>query len=101
LTGDTSDNIPRLKKGWQKKKTAECISACSSEKELVKVVFDEIKKVRNEQREEIEQRVLTQTGCKVEVWEPYLQELVEKDFRLRGQLVNLRSKPDEMWEIPK
>ena len=100
LAGDTADNVPRIMKGWLQKKTGEKINKALTEKELLDIVIEEIKAVRTKQRAEIEQSLLGATGCKITDWDSYVARLAENDLRLRGQLLHLRTKPDEMWEIP-
>ena len=100
LVGDTADNVPRIKKGWLKKNTEEKINKALTEKELLDIVVEEIKAVKTKDKKEIEELVLAETGCKISNWDIYLTQLTERELRFRGQLLHLRTKPDEMWEIP-
>ncbi len=100
LTGDTADNVPRIKKGWQQKKAEEKIKKALTEKELLDIVIEEIKIVKMKDKQLIEEVVLLETGCNISNWDTYLIQLTERELRFRGQLLHLRTKPNEMWEIP-
>ncbi len=75
LTGDSVDNIPRVKKGWLKKKTEEKLKKCLTEDEMIDIVKLEIK-ANNEEE-------------------------VDDYFTKIGRLVHLRTKPNELWSIPR
>lgn len=78
LTGDTADNVPRVKKGWRQAKTEEKIRNALTEEELIDIVMKEIA---------------------VQVPE---QEIVATDYMTKiGQLLHLRTKPGELWSIPR
>lgn len=78
LTGDNSDGIPRIKKGWFEKKSRELIKESRTEEELYDIVFKEIKKVTELSDEETEDLLIN-----------------------RGRLVWLRREPEELWLPPK
>lgn len=85
LTGDTSDDIPRIKKGWRQKEAELQIKKCNCVEELEKVVFDHIVKVRHNELVKLTQ----QERC-----------AIIEEITWRGQLTWLRRKPKEMW-LPK
>lgn len=75
LTGDTSDGIPRIKKGWRQKEAEEKISKATTEEELENIVLREIKLNTNEQE--------------VNTTDEYVK---------RARLVWLRRKESEIWQ---
>lgn len=81
LTGDTSDGIPRIKKGWRQKEAEEAISEAKTEKEMFDIVYKVIYNVLKEDENNQDLEVLA------------------KDTVLsRGRLVWLRRQQNEMWE---
>lgn len=80
LTGDTSDGIPRIKKGWKQKETERFINNTSKESELREIVLQAI------------QKTISDTGCESEC-----EEKANNIMRDRARLVWLRRKPNEMW----
>jgi 5'-3' exonuclease len=76
LTGDTSDGIPRIKKGWLKKKTEELLSKALTIEEMEDIIHKEIEKHSTEDLNSL------------------------TIFKERGQLVWLRREAEEFW-IPK
>lgn len=83
LTGDSSDGIPRIKKGWKKKEVYDQIAKCKTEKEMQEIVYNEIHKVLHSPLE----TVLTEEQ----------NAAILKEMTWRGQLVNMRKFPGEMW----
>jgi 5'-3' exonuclease len=75
LTGDTSDGIPRIKKGWKQKNSEKEIRQAQTERDLRLIVEQTIK----------------------DIYPEYTKEKREKTIRERGQLVWLRRCPNEMW----
>lgn len=80
LTGDTSDGIPRIKKGWRQTKAAELIQEAKKEDEIVEIVRNEIYTIYNKDNISIED--------------------VDKLINDRGKLVWLRREVDELWHLP-
>lgn len=81
LTGDTSDGIPRIKKGWKKKKAETNIKAAKEESEMQEIVFDEVHEALHtsiELTEEIKSAIL-------------------REITWRGQLVWMRRERNELW----
>lgn len=81
LTGDTSDGVPRIKKGWLKKKTEQKLYSCLNEKEMLAAVKDVCYNV-------LKSEYIHVTD-------------IDKILLQRGQLVWLRRKENEMWEPPR
>lgn len=77
LTGDTSDDVPRIKKGWRQKKTEELICSALNEKELIDIVIKEIYTVLDVPETDAESFMID-----------------------RGRLVWLRRKENELWMPP-
>lgn len=75
LTGDTADNVPRIKHRWLKKKTEDKLNQADTEEEMLDIVLTEAYNVT--ENHEIEQ-------------------LIEH----RGQLLWMRTKEEEMWQLP-
>lgn len=84
LTGDVSDNVPRVKKGWLKKKTEEKIQKALTEAELCDIIFQEVYSILEEQYKDTD--ILMHDG------------LVKDFIKRNGQLVWLRRKKNEIWE---
>lgn len=78
LAGDAADGVPRIKKGWKQKEIEKQIRSCDDERELVSLVVNEVINLKLD-------------GVDSDV----ARELVN----LRGKLLWLRRKPDEMWSI--
>jgi len=78
LTGDTSDGIPRIKKGWKKKNAQEAIGKAETEEEMIQIVLKEIKLNTNE-----------------------FEINTQDEFVKRARLVHLRRYEGELWSIPK
>lgn len=78
LTGDSADNVPRIKKGWRQKKVEELLQNALTEQEMIDIVLLEIKKNVNE-------------------WECKTDDYMTKI----GQLLHLRTYPNELWRIPR
>jgi 5'-3' exonuclease len=77
LTGDTSDGIPRIKKGWKKKETEIRLKQANSEDECRRIVIDVLRDTFQEAEEvEINQMLID-----------------------RGRLVWLRREPNQMWSM--
>ncbi len=72
LTGDNSDGIPRIKKGWLQKKAETQIRLAKDEKTLYNIVYNEMKALG----------------------------YTKVDLELRARLVWLRRKKDELWVAP-
>lgn len=77
LTGDNSDGIPRIAKGWKKKKAEQLIKEANTESEMIQIVIEEIMTVHEANEDKS-----------------------KKDMTMRARLVHLRRYPNEMWEIP-
>lgn len=75
LTGDNSDGIPRIKKGWKKKDAEEKIRRAKTEDEMVEIVYKELSSVLEKNE-----------TCAI-------LDILEK----RGQLVWLRRTEGELW----
>ncbi len=75
LTGDTSDGIPRIKKGWRQKEAEEEINKAEEEDTLRQIVKSHIGRTL-ESKTDIE---------------------VNKIMTDRGRLVWLRRQPEELW----
>ncbi|HEY1645044.1 MAG TPA: hypothetical protein VGF75_01510 [Candidatus Saccharimonadales bacterium] len=76
LTGDSADNVPRLKNRWLKATAEEAIRLASSEKEVSEIVLKEVMKVKETSEQE-----------------------ARKYIEMIGRLVWLRTKKDEMWRF--
>lgn len=76
LTGDPTDNVLRVKKGWRQKPTEEAINKCEKEEEIVEIVRKEVYKLYID------------------------KDLTEQFIKRNGQLVHMRRKENEFWEIP-
>lgn len=77
LTGDTSDNIPRIKRGWRQGKTEEKIQQADTEQELLDIVKKEVYTIYK--------------------WK---DEQIIREITWRGQLVWLRRQRNQMWLPP-
>jgi hypothetical protein len=82
LTGDVSDGIPRIKKGWRKKETEAAIKKATTEKEILAIVHD----------------VVYNLLYKEDTLESVFK--IEQEITWRGQLVHMRTRPDEFWSMP-
>lgn len=82
LTGDTSDNVPRVKKGWRQKKAEENIQKALTEKELHAIVLKEVIEIEDK------------TDFPWVDRETFANQFIKRN----GQLVWLRRKENEMWE---
>jgi len=80
LTGDTCDDIPRIKKRWRKKQAEASLQKATTEQEMFEIVFLEVLKTMQD--------------------EGHSTYAVNKKITERGQLVWLRRTPNEMWQIP-
>lgn len=78
LTGDTSDGIPRIEKGWKQKKAENLIKKAKTEQELLEIVYNECSSILKLEEVELKKIILD-----------------------RARLVWLRRKENEMWELPK
>lgn len=78
LTGDSADDIPRIKKGWRQKKAEELINFAVDEEELVDIVRKEMHNVLKD-KSEVE---------------------INNEFTMRGKLLWLRRTPNEIWTLP-
>lgn len=76
LTGDPSDGVPRIQKGWKKKEAEKKINDARSERDFIRVVIEVFRDTFKEKTE---------------------QELI-KLLTDRGRLLWLRRIPGEMWE---
>lgn len=60
LEGDVSDNVPRIKKGWGRKKEEKEIKkeiyACTDIDKIIKLIYNEFKKIYDCPKEEIQKR---------------------------------------------
>lgn len=91
LTGDATDNIPRIKKGWRQKSAEEKIQKACTEKEMYDIVYEVVYTIIYGGDESDKTRSLTNQQVDSEI----------KEFVLRnGRLVWLRRKENEMWELP-
>ena len=79
LTGDVSDNIPRVKKGWRQKKVEEQLQKALTEQEMYDIIYQEVYDVL--EREDISK-------------DYKVTEFIQRN----GQLVWLRTKENEMWK---
>jgi hypothetical protein len=86
LTGDNSDGIPRIKKGWRQKKTEELMNTATNEQQLLDIVKEEVYNLKEEE--------FKNSSALME------SSLVEDEILWRGQLVHLRRYDNEMWSIP-
>jgi hypothetical protein len=78
LTGDTSDGIPRIKKGWRQKESEEILKNCNIEQDMLEWVYAEM----------------------IRVLEPLTPEdfnFISSELIKRGQLVWLRREINELW----
>lgn len=83
LTGDVSDNIPRVKRGWRQKKVEEELQKACTDQQMYDILFTETYNVLEELYKDTD--TLMHDG-------------IAKDFILRnGQLVWLRTQENEMW----
>lgn len=87
LIGDTSDGIPRIKKGWRVGKTEEEIKNAKTEEDMLEIV----------------RKVVYNLIYETEYSENREKELerVDEEILWRGRLVWMRTKENEMWELPK
>lgn len=76
LTGDTSDGIPRIKKGWKKKEAEKRIKESRSEAECREIVISVLRSTFQEKTNKEINEILIG----------------------RGRLVWLRREPNQMWE---
>lgn len=79
LTGDTSDGIPRIQKGWKKKKTELLLQDTTNEDEMYKIVLNEMSTVLSELDESVNLKDVSE-------W-----------LESRARLVWLRREENEMW----
>ena len=82
LTGDNSDGIPRITKGWRQKETEIKIRNSTQETELRTIVRSVIEDSLKKEDSDSESQH---------------NEKVSQTFLERGRLVWLRRKPNEMW----
>ncbi len=82
LTGDVSDGIPRIKKGWRKADTEVAIRKATTEKEILAIVQDVV------------YNLLYKDNTLENVFK------IEQEITWRGQLVHMRTKENEFWSIP-
>jgi hypothetical protein len=87
LTGDNSDGIPRIKKGWKKSKVEKQISMCKKESELLDIVYNEIYNILY-----MENNKEFRIGKSIEI-----DREIKKIIIDRGRLVWLRRENNEMW----
>lgn len=85
LTGDISDSIPRIKKGWKKKNSVDLINKAENEKELIDIVKEEIYTIYNKDIKEEETFSMLDA---------------EQVMINRGRLVWMRRKENELWLPP-
>lgn len=78
LTGDVSDNIPGIKKGWRKAETAELIDKALNETEVYSVIVKEYKKI----------------FTKLD------NDAILKEIAWRAELLYLRKFYNDKWEAP-
>ncbi len=76
LTGDPTDNVPRVKKGWRQKTAEDVINKCEKEEEIVEIVRKEVYNIYKD------------------------VDLTEQFIKRNGRLVWMRRKEDELWEVP-
>lgn len=90
LTGDTSDGIPRIKKGWRQKKVEEELQKALTEQEMYDIIHKEISN-------------LTENLDKL-LWiiqnVPENRGDIKDEILRRGRLVWLRREEGELW-VPK
>lgn len=84
LTGDVSDGIPRIAKGWRQKNTELLVKEAKTEEELEMIIFNEISDIKYGRRN------LTEVEGSS----------IIDEITWRGQLVWLRRKEGELW-VPK
>lgn len=87
LTGDKSDGIPRIKKGWRQIKVEEQLQKALTERELYDIVYIQIQDLMRDNVESIN-------------WIhslPFDQKNSRQEIYQRGQLVWLRRKENEFW----
>lgn len=78
LTGDNSDNIPRIKKGWLKKDYESKLLELTNEIDMIQLVKAEIKKIYPE----------------------FTTDQINERINFQGILVKLRSYDGELWSLP-
>lgn len=78
LTGDSSDGIPRIKKGWRQAETEKKLKEAKTELDMCQIVREELGKICDKGIEEINKQIL---------W--------------RGQCLWLRREANELWQLPK
>lgn len=84
LTGDTSDNIPRVKFRWRQKDAEALINKAETEEELLEIVRKTIYNIRKEE-------------FKDDFTDIELMQLMEDELCLKGRLCWMRRKKGELW----
>lgn len=87
LTGDASDGIPRIKKGWRQKEAELKIKKATKEEEMIDIVLDIVYNLLEAEYKNTETFVTRDLALNEILW--------------RGRLVHMRTKENEMWSIPK
>lgn len=77
LTGDTSDGIPRIQRGWRKQVCEEKIKSSETEEEIYEIVYNEMYKVLGASEQEVTEELIN-----------------------RARLVWLRREPEQLWTPP-
>ena len=80
LTGDNSDGIPRVRKGWRQKEAEQAINYCTTEEQMLDIVYNVI--------------------YTLNIDRPNNREETHKDIYIRGNLVWLRRNWKEVWTPP-
>jgi len=80
LTGDPSDGIPRIKKGWRQKDAELALIKADNEKDMISIVHDELVEILDDTSEN-----------------STLKQQVQEILIDRGRLVWLRREDNEMW----
>jgi 5'-3' exonuclease len=76
LTGDDADGIPRIKKGWRQKKIEALLSKAETERQMLESVKEEV----------------------IQIYPDLSPQDIESLLLLRGRLVWLRRKENELWQ---
>lgn len=86
LTGDTSDGIPRISKGWRQKETEGKLKTAKNEAEMIDIVQDTIYTILEREYKNNDMLVT--------------DEVIRNEMIWRGQLVWMRTKQNEFWIPP-
>lgn len=100
LTGDKSDNVPRVRKGWIQKKAEAEIKKALSEKGLFEVVYATVCFELEKQKDQLIELHEKELNVRVYDFGTMKECLAMRFIERNGRVLWMRTKKDEIWEIP-